>query len=157
MDNTLTITLRRDASNSYETIGTLYYDKLSCRTLEDEHRAIKVRKETRIPAGKYEIKLRTVGTHAVKYLKKYPAFHKGMFWLQNVPGFQYILIHIGNTDKDTEGCILVNSDIVTKNGRYVGTGSTLAYVAMYKKIVPYFAKGYKVFIEIVDEPRQDNG
>ena len=34
--------------------------------------------------------------------------HKGMLpWVQDVPGFEYILIHTGNTDEHTSGCLLV--------------------------------------------------
>ena len=71
-------------------------------TLEDEIRDVKVKGETAIPLGEYEIKLRTVGGFHTKYTSKYgAAFHKGMLELQNVPNFQYILIHTGNTDSHT--------------------------------------------------------
>ena len=42
-----------------------------CYTLEDEHRVLKVRGETRIPAGVYNIKLRTEGGFHQKDLTKY--------------------------------------------------------------------------------------
>ena len=63
--------------------------------------------ETCIPEGEYEIKLRTVGGFNERYTKKYPTMHRGMLWLQDVPGFEYILIHQGNTDEHTSGCLIV--------------------------------------------------
>ena len=47
-------------------------------TLEDEYRKEKVMHETRIPAGTYEITLRTVGGFHTKYTHKYGEMHKGM-------------------------------------------------------------------------------
>ena len=61
-------------------------------TLEDEKREDKVMHETRIPAGTYKIKLRTVGGFHGRYEKKYGSMHKGMLHVQDVPGFEYILI-----------------------------------------------------------------
>ena len=73
-----------------------------CYILEDEHRDVKVAGETRIPAGRYEIKLRPPeqGNVNAKYMSKFPDMHKGRLWLQDVPGFTWIYIHIGNTDDD---------------------------------------------------------
>ncbi len=69
-------------------------------TLEDMVRpaGVKILGRTAIPAGIYQ-----VGMHDS------PRFKKGLPWLQNVPGFQYILAHGGNRVMDTEGCILVAS------------------------------------------------
>src|SRR6056300_888421 len=75
-------------------------------TLEDEYRKEKVAGETRIPAGTYKITLRTTGGFHGRYEKKYGAMHKGMLWVRDVPGFEYILIHTGNTDEHTSGCLL---------------------------------------------------
>ena len=69
-----------------------------CYTLEDEHRALKVKGETRIPAGTYNIKLRKEGGFNQRYTKKYSNIHRGMLHVVDVPGFEYILIHTGNTD-----------------------------------------------------------
>ena len=130
------------------TIGKLFVNNVfECYTLEDEKRDKKVMHETRIPYGKYEIKLRTFGGHHEKY-KKFP-FHKGMLWLQNVPQFKDILIHIGNTDEDTSGCILLGKTADLIKGT-IGQ-STLAYSAFYPKVEKELNAGRKVFIEIKDE------
>ena len=79
-------------------------------TLEDEQRDVKVWGETRIPAGTYKLKLRTEGGFHNRYLSKYSAdFHKCMIWVQDVPGFEYILWHTGNTDEHTAGCLILGN------------------------------------------------
>ena len=78
--------------------------KFLCYSLEDEHREEKLKGETRIPAGTYNVTLRTVGGFNSRYEKKYGNMHKGMLWVRDVPGFEYILIHTGNTDEHTAGC-----------------------------------------------------
>ncbi len=147
----LELVLYRKESNSQETAGELYLNgKLLCKTLEDEKRAVKVWGETRIPAGKYEIILRTFGGHHESYKKRF-AFHKGMLWLQNVPGFKDILIHIGNTDKDTAGCILVGNRLSKQDGRISLLQSTDAYTTNYPIIANAIGRGEKVYITIKDE------
>lgn len=148
------ISVNRIKSNSEETLGELYVNgAFACYTLEDEYREVKKMAETRIPQGTYEIKLRKVGGHHMRYAKRFPSIHAGMIWLQDVPNFQYILIHCGNTDKDTAGCLLVGSGYIEDNGRYKITASTKAYVELYPRIAEELEKGNKVFITIVDSDR----
>ena len=138
------IVLQRFLKNSDFTIGKMgeFY------TLEDEFRPVKVMHETRIPAGRYEIKLRTFGGHHVKYAKKFD-FHKGMLWLQDVPGFKDILIHIGNTDEDTSGCILIGMKADLLKGTI--SQSTIAYSKFYTPVAKELSEGKKVFITVLDE------
>jgi len=93
-----------------------------CYTLEDERRALKVKGETRVPAGTYKIELRTEGGFHDRYDKKYPGIHIGMLHIQDVPNFEYILIHTGNTDEHTAGCLIVgdaqeNNKIISRRLR----------------------------------------
>jgi len=107
--------------------------KFLAYTLEDEHREVKVAGETRIPAGTYNITLRKVGGFHSKYSTKYGSMHKVMLWVRDVPGFEYILIHTGNTDEHTAGCLLVGN-----TSDYKGIiGSS---VDAYKRIYPAIAK-----------------
>lgn len=100
------LTLTRFLSDNETTLGVLRLDGVVvCFTLEDERRAVKVAGETRIPAGRYQILTRGLGGMVLRYREKYP-WHRGMLWLQDVPGFKWIYIHIGNTEEDTAGCIL---------------------------------------------------
>lgn len=114
-----------------------------CYTLEDEHRDEKVMHETRIPAGTYKITLRTVGGFHTRYQAKYGDMHKGMLWVRDVPGFEYILIHTGNTDEHTSGCLLVGSTSDTKG--FVG-GSVNAYKKIYPAIAKALEDGEEVTI-----------
>jgi hypothetical protein len=125
--------------------------KFICFTLEDEARTQKVFGKTRIPSGSYPIKLRKVGGFHGRYSTKFPSMHKGMLWLQDVPGFEFILIHIGNDDKNTEGCILVGDTCeqnITKRG-FVGT-STNAYKRIYPPIAAALEVGRRVTLSIID-------
>jgi len=135
------------------TNGLLFIDgKFECYTLEDEHRDSKVRGETRIPAGEYDIKLRKEGGFHAKYSKRFSDIHDGMLHIVNVPGFEYILIHAGNTDEHTAGCLLVgdsqeNNNLV-KDG-FIGK-STQAYKRVYKKVIEAINNGEDVVITYTD-------
>jgi hypothetical protein len=120
-----------------------------CFIVEDEKRSIKVRGETRIPAGRYRIKYREVlSEKTIKYRAKYPWF-KWHIELQSVPGFQFVYIHIGNTEKDSDGCLLANTSVNMDTG--VGSGSTAAFQKLYKKICPLLDADKEVWITINDE------
>lgn len=102
-----------------------------CVTCEDGHREIKEMGATRIPAGRYEIKLRTEGRMAARYAEIFPD-HLGMLWLQNVPGFEWIYLHIGNDEDDTLGCILVGTG--TKEIERKVWNSQICYKRIYKRL-----------------------
>jgi hypothetical protein len=126
--------------------------KFLCYTLEDEKRDEKIMGETRIPEGTYEIKLRTVGGFHQKYIKRFGSMHRGMLHIVDVPNFDYILIHCGNTDEHTAGCLLVgdsqeNNQLI-KNG-FIGK-STQAYKRIYQMIVNELLANKKVLITYKD-------
>jgi len=147
--------LLRYSSQEDSTLGILFkansrYREFLCYTIEDEHRDVKVKGETRIPAGRYNIILRTVGGYDARYKKRFGKMHRGMLWLQDVPGFEYILIHCGNTDDDTGGCILVGNishENITGDGMI--QGSTLAYQRIYPELAEA-ADRNDLYIEVVD-------
>jgi len=147
----------RFLSESDSTSGLLFDTtggkrKFLAYTLEDEYREEKVMHETRIPAGTYEITLRTVGGFHTKYTERYGEMHKGMLWVRNVPGFEYILIHTGNTDEHTSGCLLLG-DTQTNNqikkGGFTGS-STQAYKRVYPPIAEILNSGGNVNITYTD-------
>tara|TARA_R100001082_G_scaffold80544_1_gene47615 strand:- start:388 stop:975 length:588 start_codon:yes stop_codon:yes gene_type:complete len=138
-----------DATN-----GMLFIDGVfECYTLEDEVRDIKVKGETAIPLGEYEIKLRTEGGFHSKYTARYGSgFHKGMLWLQDVPNFKWILIHTGNQDSHTAGCLLLGEtqqDLDKGKDGFIG-GSGDAYKKAYPKIADALLSGDKVTIRYTD-------
>lgn len=152
--------LYRISSQADSTNGILYINnEFACYTLEDEQREIKVKHETAIPLGIYEIQFRTVGGFHDRYKKRFSGIHKGMLELQDVPNFQYILIHCGNTDEHTSGCILLgdtqeNNELV-KDG-FIGK-STQAYSRIYPKIAGALINNEKVTIEIIDLAKLKKG
>ena len=123
-----------------------------CYTLEDEHRDEKVAGETRVPAGTYDITLRKVGGFHSRYVKKYGEMHKGMLWVRDVPNFEYILIHTGNTDEHTAGCLLVGDSQQANFGNSNGmVGSSVnAYKRIYPPIAEALERNEKVTITYTD-------
>jgi len=121
-----------------------------CFLLEDQYQVLKVPEETRIPEGRYQIKLRTEGGMHSRYTDRF-SFHRGMLWLQDVPDFEWIYIHTGNTDDHSEGCLLTGDGAmqnVTEDGRVVS--SVAAYTRLYEKVVAAILGGEEVWITIAD-------
>ena len=147
----------RIESDNESTLGRLYLDgRFQCWTLEDQYRTgPKVRGETRIPAGAYQVGFRTEGGFHAQYAETYgakfgPDWHKGMLHVSNVPGFDYILIHVGNSHDDTAGCLLVGHQHSKVNGyHYIGS-SRPAYEALYPLVRQALLAGEEVLIEYLD-------
>ncbi|NDV63908.1 DUF5675 family protein [Bacteroides sp. 224] len=130
--------LKRIARTDGYTIGKLYIDGVYfCDTLEDKDRGLtqnmslaeiaqkKIKRETAIPAGTYKITLEVVSP---KYSTRdaYKFCGGKLPRLLNVPGYDGILIHIGNYPKDTEGCLLVGANNVK--------GAVMNSTATFKKL-----------------------
>lgn len=141
----------RYASNSDATLSRVYIDgRFVCHGLEDEYRSDKVPGETRIPAGTYEMTMRTVGGFHGRYRRMFGAFHKGMLWVRGVPGFEYILWHIGNYDRDTDGCLLLGK---ADQKAWAVWSSKATYKRVYAEIIKAFERGESVTVEYVDGDR----
>lgn len=157
------LSLSRFKSDAVSTVGRLSIDGVErCVTLEDGFHVAKIAGETRIPAGRYEIKLRMKGGMSASYLRRFgEAFHKGMLWLQNIPNFEFVYIHIGNTIADTEGCILVgksaSNHVAPARGGYTISESEVAYRDIYVTLRDKLVAGEQVFIAVKDEPAPDPG
>ena len=106
------IEVKRIAKKSTYTIGRMYIEgKYFCDTLEDKDRlltqntplstimSVKMPGSTAIPTGTYKV-----------IVNMSPKFKRNLPRLIDVPGFEGILIHRGNTDKDSAGCILVGEN-----------------------------------------------
>ena len=139
------------------TLGVLFLeDRAECFTLEDEFHLIKLPGETRIPCGRYRLRLRAIGEsphfdeiYAIAFAK---GFHRGMIEITAVPGFTDILIHTGNTAADTRGCLLVGQ---TANSAGLNlTGSRDAYRPLYQKLSAALSGGEDVSITIRDRDRK---
>jgi hypothetical protein len=144
------IELKRFSSNNESTIGLLFINgKFQCYTLEDEYREVKVMHETRIPNGTYKIVLAKWGSHHERYKVKFAEIHKGMLLLEDVPKFTGILIHMGNTDDHTSGCILLGN---TANNNQQADGfigeSEKAYRNFYPIVANAIEAGEQVVIKV---------
>lgn len=121
-----------------------------CFTLEDEHRCEKVHGKTRIPSGYYKVKMRKELTPLTqKYREKYDWFTYHI-QLMDVPGFEWVYIHIGNRHIDTEGCLLVGDTPQADpddEESYVWH-SERAFIRLYKIISGALNAGEEVTIQI---------
>ena len=100
-----TITLERLTHDKHPTIGIVRINGVpECFSLEDRLRQDKVAGDTRIWPGEYPLKWRTVGRFAKRWKARgFP----GSIQICDVPEFDTILVHAGNTKDQTEGCVLV--------------------------------------------------
>ena len=118
----------------------------TCFAIEDVNRTTKIKGQTCIPAGTYPLAMR----HSPRFS---PKLGHDMIWVQNVPGFEYILIHTGNTISHTEGCLIVGKTIGTlreEDGvvRDAVLTSKPAYLELYAAVVDDIRAGGQ-FIEYV--------
>lgn len=147
---------RKWKKQSY-TMSNLYIDgKWFCNCLEDSDRGLdnsmsedmirtlKKPSITAIPRGTYDITLDVIS----------PKYSKVQFYkdvcngkvprLKNVKGFDGILIHAGNTDKDSSGCLLVGQNKV--KGQVVNSKET--FKQLYKLLQDGKSRGEKIIIKI---------
>ena len=144
------LTVIRTQFGTDATNGILLVDGIfECFTLEDQYQAVKVMHETCIPEGTYDINFRKTGGFHAKYSERYKNAHYGMLHIQDVPNFTYILIHTGNTDEHTSGCLIVGEtqqDLDLSDDGFIGH-SGVAYSKLYKKVAKELLLGKSVTIE----------
>lgn len=138
------LTLKRIALRPTYTIGKLYIDDVYfCDAIEDTVRDLnkngkfdngekKVHSKTAIPYGTYEIKW----TYSPRFKKYTPQ-------LMNVPSFEGIRIHAGNTSADTEGCLILGKN--KQVGKVLNSRDT---INKFYPIIKEACSNGKVTIEI---------
>ena len=138
------LTLKRIALRSTYTIGRLYVDgNYFCDTLEDTVRDLN--KDGKFDNGEKKVYAKTAipyGTYDIKWTYS-PRFKKYTPQLMNVPSFEGIRIHAGNTSADTEGCLLLGEN--KQVGKVINSRATI------NKFYPLIKKACsngKVTIEI---------
>lgn len=130
------ILLHRIAKRANYTIGRLSIeDEYYCDTLEPTERegGVKIMGKTAIPKGVYRI----IITYSPRMKKKAPL-------LLNVPNFEGVRIHAGNTYNDTEGCILCGFNTIV--GKLTQSKKTTD--ALVAKIADALKKGEQVHIKV---------
>ena len=149
------LTLKRIARKQTYTIGRLYINgAYFCDTIEDTDRglrqdmspavirAIKRKGITAIPTGRYRV---TLDVQSPKFKNKeiYKFCDGYLPRLINVTGFDGVLIHVGNTAKDTEGCLLVGKN--TRVGKVLESRKT--FVELYDRLMQGYEEGIYMNIE----------
>ena len=149
--------LRRIAKKNGYTIGKLSINgKYFCDTLEDSDRGLdsgmsldvlkhkKLAHITAIPTGRYQVVMNIVSPRLSKS-KFYKQYGDGRVpRLLNVPAFEGILIHCGNTAKDTDGCILVGKN--SKVGMVLD--SKITYSNLYPLLEAAYKRNERIFITV---------
>jgi hypothetical protein len=140
--------LHRKFKGETYTIGDLSINgEFFCNTIEDRVRLLpescpntpksipckckeKVSSETAIPVGIYKVSMRMS-----------PKFKRFMPYLHDVPHFLGILIHSGNTEGDSAGCIIVGDN--TEKGKVLNSRTTS------DKLNALLSKENEITIEII--------
>jgi hypothetical protein len=150
------IVVKRIALKDDYTVGKMYVDgAYLCDTLEDKVRDYnkdgdlkdaneqKVYSKTAIPYGRYEIAIDVVSP---KYAQRASYIWCGGYLprLLNVPHFDGILIHAGNSAEDSAGCLLVGENKI--KGRLVNSMATLKN--LYAILKSADAKDEQIWITI---------
>lgn len=154
----MNIIVKRVAKKASYTIGKMYINGIYfCDTCEDADRGLtqymslaeikrkKIYSRTAIPTGTYNVTMNVIS----------PRFSKRDFYkkncdggrvprLLNVPGFDGVLIHVGNSAADSNGCLLVGKN--SQVGKVLN--STNTFLALYKKLKEANLKGEKITITI---------
>lgn len=116
----MVIHVKRLYNTENSTIGEMTIDGVfECFTLEDKERPVKIKSETAIPKGTYKV-----------IINMSNRFKKLLPLLLNVPNFEGVRIHPGNSNHDTEGCILVGR---TRSKDYIGQ-SRKAFDSLFLKM-----------------------
>lgn len=136
----MTLILQRTHEVNDTTFGKLFTNDMEFLnyTLEDKVRPVKIKHETAIPAGTYEIQI----TYSPKFKQRMPL-------LLDVPNYEGIRIHKGNLAIDTSGCIIVGDRILSNKIVYSAT----AYQRLFTFLENLLKKD-KVYIRIEDIPKE---
>lgn len=138
------LTLKRIALRPTYTIGKLYIDDVYfCDTLEDTVRD--TNKNGKFDNGEQKIKGKTAipyGTYEIKWTYS-PRFKKYTPQLMNVPSFEGIRVHAGNTSADTEGCLILGEN--KQVGKVLNSRAT---INKFYPIIKEACSNGKVTIEI---------
>ena len=114
------IEIKRLHKTANSTIGEMTVDGIwECYTLEDIERPVKIKAETAISRGTYKI-----------IINQSNRFKRLLPLLLDVPNFEGVRIHAGNTNHDTEGCILVGR---TRSKDFIGQ-SKKAFDSLFTKM-----------------------
>lgn len=126
----------RVAQGKESTLSHLYIDGIfQCFLLEDKIRQVKIKSRTAIPEGNFRLRQNTTGGMNRTYFQKFASMHQGMIEIDDLPTFDAVYIHTGNTIEHTAGCPLVGLSYIKKDGDYQVLQSRDAYRQVYPKLL----------------------
>lgn len=146
------LTVLRYTDDGQTTLGLLFIDgRFFAYTLEDTHRDEKISANTRIPEGRYPLSINPNMTDLTKrYRNRFPWFEYHIE-IQNIPNYDLVYIHIGNSHQDTRGCILLADGVNAASAEKMVTHSQKAYERFYQSIYPRVSSNSPLSIRILNE------
>jgi hypothetical protein len=132
------VNLHRYLTTGKAVYGCLEWENDKCYTLEHPPRDQKIKGQTGVPAGAYYLTYRYS-----------PSRSRKMPYLDNVPNFRNVMLHSGNTLKDTTGCILVGDTIDTAYNKILF--SRRAFGRFIKWFAPQWEQGEEILLNIYND------
>jgi hypothetical protein len=158
------IKVRVQNEDADSTLSQVYINgNFSFYSIEDEYREIKVKGETRVDAGTYPLALRYSpkfsnsylvnpnGSYEIVNVKKATGEQKlwqphQLIWIKDTPRHEFILIHWGNTESDTDGCLVIGNKAGKIGDKLAVLESRLCYETWYPVMAKEIFKGGKTLM-----------
>jgi hypothetical protein len=146
------ITVLRYADDGNTTLGLMFINKsFFAYTLEDTHNDLKIHGNTRIPEGHYQLGIKKENTPLTQRYRNRFDWFSHHIEIEGIPNYDLVYIHIGNTHKDTKGCLLIADGVNAANREKMILQSQKAYERFYKIIYPKIVNNEPLAINILDE------
>ena len=143
----LLLTLRRTQAGPADTLGQLLLEGQPLAvTLENAPGS----PEGLIPPGRYALALRTEGGQHATYAYRFGDWHRGMLWVQGVPGLPFPYLRMGETATETYGSIAVGRELApgSENPRRLWFPEA-GYRALYARVADHLAAGKPAALEVL--------
>ena len=146
------ITILRYLDDGNTTLGLMFIQKkFFAYTLEDTHRDEKVPGGTRIPEGHYKLGINeNLSPLTQRYRNRFPWFSHHIE-IKEIPNYDKVYVHIGNSHRDTEGCILIADGVNAASTEKMILQSQKAYERFYKMVLPKINQNEPLTVNILNE------
>jgi hypothetical protein len=111
----------------------------------------KIPGNTRIPEGHYRLGIKKENTPLTERYRNRFDWFSNHIEIEGIPNYDLVYIHIGNTHKDTKGCLLIADGVNAANREKMILQSQRAYERFYKIIYPRIVNNEPLAINILDE------
>lgn len=147
--NPINLSLQRKTNNATTCEGILKIDiNFFANTIEPKSEKLTNEMTENYILTHKKVNKTAIPTGIYKLIKKYsPTFHEDRFYLENVKGFCFIMIHEGTDFRDTKGCILIG----IKNKLNTLTMSKSTLQKFHDKMAEYMSKGHEIYLHITEE------